>query len=469
MLKRLLFVVLLALASVAQGAVYSLPWGPKPQFVDANGAPMSGGTVSTFLATSTTPQVTYTDSTGGTANPTTITLNTRGESPNEVWLTGGVSYKFILKDSAGATVWSVDGVSGVNDVSASVSEWVAGPTPTFVSATSFTLAGDQTPTFRVGRRVKTTNSGGTVYSRITASVFGASTTVTVINDSSALDSGLSAVSYGLLDPLNVSIPFSKGSATGLTSNFNYVVRGEIDGLTMSTAGGSATVSVAAGAATDSTNVASMVLASAISKTTAAWAFGTGNGGLDTGAIANNTPYCVFLIMRPGTGVVDILISLSATAPTMPANYTYKRYIGGLRTDGSAQWIKFIQDGDFFQWDVPSLDVNATNPGTAAVLAPLALPNGVALTAIISVFLNNATTSNIAVLFSDPAMTDNAPNTTGNYSFVASTTGVLAISGGQFQVKTSTAQTIRYRLSASGANDLIKISTTGWIDRRGRDK
>jgi hypothetical protein len=118
MLKRLLFVVLLALASAAQAAVYSLPWGPKPQFVDANGAPMSSGTLSTFAPTSSTPQVTYTDSTGGVANPTTITLNTRGETPNEVWLTGGVSYKFVLKDSAGATIWTVDNVSGVNDVTA---------------------------------------------------------------------------------------------------------------------------------------------------------------------------------------------------------------------------------------------------------------------------------------------------------------------------------------------------------------
>lgn len=206
MLKRLLFVVLLAFATLAQATVYSLPWGPKPQFVDANGAPMSSGTLQTFIATSTTPQVTYTDSTGGVANPTTITLNTRGETPNEVWLTGGVSYKFVLKDSAGATVWTVDNVSGVNDVTGAVDEWKAGPTPTFVSSTSFTLAGDQTTVFTVGRRVKTTNSGGTVYSTITASVFGVSTTVTVVNDSGNLDSGLSAVSYGLLQATNKSSP-----------------------------------------------------------------------------------------------------------------------------------------------------------------------------------------------------------------------------------------------------------------------
>jgi hypothetical protein len=208
MLKKLLFAALLLISCAAQATVFSLPWGPKPQFVDANGAPMSSGTLLTFAAASTTPQVTYTDSTGGTANPTTITLNTRGESPNEVWLTSGQLYKFVLKDSSGVTIWTVDNVQGVNDITISnaPSEWISGPTPTYVSGTSFTLAGDQTPTFTIGRRVKTTNSGGTVYSTITNSVFGALTTITIVNDSSNLDAGLSAVSYGMLSANNPSVP-----------------------------------------------------------------------------------------------------------------------------------------------------------------------------------------------------------------------------------------------------------------------
>lgn len=216
MLKRLLLAVLLFVATAAQATVYSLPWGPKPQFVDANGAPMSSGSLLTYVGSSSTPQVTYTDSTGGVANPTTITLNTRGETPNEVWLTGGVTYKFVLKDSGGAIIWTVDGVTGVNDTTASQSEWVVGPTPTFVSATSFTVAGDQTTTFTAGRRVKTTNSGGTVYSTIASSVFGASTTVTVVNDSGTIDSGLSVVSYGLLSAANSSIPSVKLSSGNWT-------------------------------------------------------------------------------------------------------------------------------------------------------------------------------------------------------------------------------------------------------------
>jgi hypothetical protein len=207
MLKRLLFVVLMAFAAIAQATVYSLPWGPKPQFVDSAGAPMTGGTLTTYLAGSSTLQATYTDSTGGSSNSTTITLNTRGETPNEVWLAAGVSYKFVLKDSSGTTIWTVDNVTGVNDVTSQLgAEWVAsGLTPTYVSATSFTLSGDQRTAFHVGRRLKSTNSGGTVYSTITAVAFGASTTVTVANDSGTLDAGLSAVSYGVISSTNTSV------------------------------------------------------------------------------------------------------------------------------------------------------------------------------------------------------------------------------------------------------------------------
>lgn len=218
MLKRLLFAVLMALAFAANAAVYSLPWGPKPQFVDANGAPMSSGTLTFYAAGSTTPQNTYTDSTGVTANSNPITLNSRGEPANEIWLTGGQSYKMVLKDSSGSTVWTVDNIAGVNDTTGSQSEWVTGPTPTYVSATSFTLAGDQTSTFHVGRRLKTTNSGGTIYSRITASVFGASTTVTVANDSVTLDSGLSAVSYALLAAVNPSVPAQRDDTFRVADN-----------------------------------------------------------------------------------------------------------------------------------------------------------------------------------------------------------------------------------------------------------
>lgn len=89
------------------------------QFFDNNGVPLSGGKLYTYEAGTTTPKVTYTTSSGGTAHTNPIVLDSAGRVPggNEVWLTDGQSYKFILKTSADVQLWSADNVSGINDFS----------------------------------------------------------------------------------------------------------------------------------------------------------------------------------------------------------------------------------------------------------------------------------------------------------------------------------------------------------------
>lgn len=185
------------------------PFG-NSQYLDENGAPAVGYTVTTYAAGSSTALASYTSSTGLVPNANPTTLNAAGLNPNgQFWLTSGLSYKFIIKDAGGVEVDSVDGVTGVNDpaVISTSDQWVAySGTPTYISATSFSVAGDQTGTFQVGRRVKSTNSGGTVYSTVFSSTFGAVTTVVLINDSGTLDIGLSAVSYGLLSASSSSVP-----------------------------------------------------------------------------------------------------------------------------------------------------------------------------------------------------------------------------------------------------------------------
>lgn len=187
------------------------PIGNDAPFLDASGIPLNAGQLFTYLAGSvSTSQTTYTDSAGTVPNANPIVLNSNGYPASggnvvEIWLTSGVAYKFVLKTSAGVTVWSRDNISGVNDATLTIDQWVSGAAPTYVSATSFTLAGDQTSIYHVGRRLKTTNSGGTIYSTITASAFGAVTTITVANDSGTLDSGLSAVSYSIVSAINPSI------------------------------------------------------------------------------------------------------------------------------------------------------------------------------------------------------------------------------------------------------------------------
>lgn len=81
---------------------------PKCQFIDAAGVPLAGGFVYTYAAGTTTPQATYTDSTGATANSNPIILDSRGEA--NIWL-GSATYKFKLTDSNNTEIWTVDNIS----------------------------------------------------------------------------------------------------------------------------------------------------------------------------------------------------------------------------------------------------------------------------------------------------------------------------------------------------------------------
>lgn len=72
---------------------------PIQRFFDNNGLPLVGGLLTTYAAGTTTPIVTYVDSTGTTQNTNPITLNARGEC--SLWLLPNVGYKLALTDSAG--------------------------------------------------------------------------------------------------------------------------------------------------------------------------------------------------------------------------------------------------------------------------------------------------------------------------------------------------------------------------------
>lgn len=190
-------------------AFYLSPIGNNTQ-TSTSGAPLNAGTITTYQAGTTTPQTTYTDNTGGTPQANPITLNTYGLPSSPIWLTGGQTYKFLIKDSLGNTVRTVDNVSGINDQTgaSSLDQWLLFTGAlTFISATSFSVVGDQTATLQIRRRLKTTNTGGTIYSTITNSVFAAGiTTVAVTNDAGVIDSGLSALRYGVLSSQNTSTP-----------------------------------------------------------------------------------------------------------------------------------------------------------------------------------------------------------------------------------------------------------------------
>lgn len=84
-------------------------------------------------------------------------------------------------------------------LAAAANEWTAEAlAAAYVSVTSFKLtAGDATARFTAGRRMKSTNTGGTIYSTVVSATYGApDTTIVVVNDSGVLDAGLTGVTYG---------------------------------------------------------------------------------------------------------------------------------------------------------------------------------------------------------------------------------------------------------------------------------
>ena len=264
----------------------------------------------------------------------------------------------------------------------------------------------------------------------------------------------------------------------LTSEFDYAnlagssgrmpfAQGHLFGATISNNGTDATndIDIAAGQCRDANNTVNMINAALTKKLDAAWAVGTNQGGrMSAAAIADGT-YHVFVIQRPDTGVVDVGFDVSATAPTMPANYTKRRRIGSVIRSGGTI-LAFVQDGDLFLLGTSSVDVNAANPGSVAVTATMQVPNGInVLWRGLAVLTNNNSVASQAFV-TDPSTADSAPDTTRCQVSVINVAGNQA-SASHLEIRTGTDRTLRYRLSVSNANTNMIMTTTGWTDTRGR--
>lgn len=207
-------------------AYYLSPVFQDAQLATSTGIPLVGGKLYTYLASSTTPATVYQDDAGGSSHTNPIILNARGEPPAPIWINGGQSIKFALHDAADVPIRTIDDVTGIGDptgITNTVSEWMTfSYAPTYVSASSFTVTGNQTADLNVGRRVKIPVSGNTSYGTITASAFGAVTTVTIdTTNSVGLDSSIDALSsfeIGILSGDNSSLPapYSQNIRNNLT-------------------------------------------------------------------------------------------------------------------------------------------------------------------------------------------------------------------------------------------------------------
>ena len=91
--------------------------GAASQFLDNNGVILSGGKLYTYAAGTTTPQATYTSSSGATPHANPIILDSAGRVPGgEIWLVRGLVYKFSIETSASVLTGTYDNIPGIVDL-----------------------------------------------------------------------------------------------------------------------------------------------------------------------------------------------------------------------------------------------------------------------------------------------------------------------------------------------------------------
>lgn len=247
MFKRILLIILFLFPFSAEA--YYLPNVEFRAFLPGTNLPVVNGFVYFYLAGTLQLQTVYSDSLCSVPLPNPVSLNTNGQPT-----TASGSVTAICANSA-LDIQIFD--SGMNLIDSSMknvsfqplqtilsSEWIpVTGIPVYVSATQFTMTGNRTALFTVGRRVQIVITGGTIYGSVVSSSYGSgSTTVTVSFDSGSMNSGLSAVSVGLLNAVNESMPsiineplisFSASTQTNFTgpqvftgtSTFNQTITG----------------------------------------------------------------------------------------------------------------------------------------------------------------------------------------------------------------------------------------------------
>lgn len=239
--------------------------------------------------------------------------------------------------------------------------------------------------------------------------------------------------------------------------------GHITGLTYANNVSDATndIDIAAGGCMDATNAYWIALSAITKRLDASWAVGTNQGGLDTGSIAD-TDYFIWAIARSDTGVTDALFSASATSPTMPANYDYKRLIGWFRRASSAILAFKVYEtaggGIDFLWAAPTLEIDdtlSTSRRTDAVKVPAAFP----VMAQIRVHLADAS-NNVTARICNPDEADIAVSGSAvSLGNALSQPGATATDFVELRVRTSATGTIAARAAASLST--YKVSTIGF--------
>lgn len=394
------------------------------QVVDANGNPISGAKLNFYATGTSTPKNTYSESTLTTANANPVVANSAGRF-GPIYLLANGAYKVVLTDASDNVLQTIDPVDV--RVASVVATQLAGTVTTTGLAAS-------------GQTLTVSINGLTAETSIDATA-----DYVMVYDASAGALRKALVQYVQKLP--------KGYLYGGTLANGTDADHDID--------------VTAGVCRDATDAVDITIPAYTKQLDGTFAEGTAAGGFASGESLPTSGTVHVWAIRKADGTADIFANDHATSglsPTLPTGYAYKRRLGSLRTDSSANIIAFEQDGDDFYLHTPILDVSAANPGTSAVTRTTSAPSGIRVKVHLNVLVEGA--SNSLCYLSDLALTDLAASQTAAPLSSTSTADSDGLGrGGPVSVWTNTSAAIRSRLSASAAAVTLYIATLGWRDLR----
>lgn len=299
----------------------------------------------------------------------------------------------------------------------------------------------------------------------TLAVLNAGTGTTTI-DGNASETIDTALSISLL-PTQWAILICDGSNWRSLKTVAPVLSGYLFGCTLSRNTGSPNtkIDIQPGQACDGSGLAMMNLAAVATVDTGT----VGANGLDTGTLAASKWYHVWVIGKlDGTtaGFMD-RADLAGLSPTLPAGYVFKRRVGEVLTNGSTQFIDFIQRDDSFFWQTPVQDQNATalTAATPVSLTLASVPLGLRVRPLMNVEVIQASGATARLRLYSPDLGDNNNTNNMTLGFSASATVPLVFAESSTNFVNLTQQ-IRVVAPESGVT--VTIFTNGWLDTRGRN-
>lgn len=439
---------------------------PVPVFqFHSNGQPLASGTVETYVTGTSTPKVTYTDSTESTSNGGSVTLDSNGTAA--IWLATDQAYRLVIKNSSGTTLHTVDNVTGSHD-----------PLTAAYESHNIEFADGRGLYDDAGNEVLTINKVASAvnYGQVTNAATGDNVVIEAKGDDSNISLELKSKGTDALvlnsGGTSFSVPTSDGTSGQFiktdgsgTLAFADLGDGLPRGLRISNhTDASHDISISAGSIRDFADTVTMTLASAmVKRIDASWAAGTGNGGLATPAsLTGDTWYHVFII-EDGAGTIDAGYDTSTTAANLLTDSSYTKYrrIGSVLTDSSANIRPFIQtDRKTFFWKTPTRDINSTTLGTTRTSYTVPVPSGNTHVAIVDSVYTNAGGAT-SIYMSNPNLTDTAPSiSSAPLAHMYITTGATLVSSGM-NIPTDTSSQISAR--SDRASTTLRASVRGWID------